>query len=1039
MSHLLSIKGLQTFKNPLNPPEGGLLKATNVVIDEPNVAECRRGFKEWGDTLPLTTDRVAQLIVYKDKVFRHFNTTLQYATSLGAYTSFTGAYAALEAGLRIKGVEASGNLYFTTTEGIKKISAVTASDFSPGMITNAGGLKALDFSLAADGSTGWLPSDLQVAYRILWGTKDLNSNLIYGAPSGRVLFTNTPTITHAVTITTDDFVNLIAHGFANGTEVYFKNIIGTTDISSVGTKYYVVNAAADKFQLTLDTSGAVVPINTAGTATLISRSENPPVDVQITLQVPAFATDDYFIQVYRTAAVDTTLFGGVVTDAAGDEMQLVDEFPYDGTSNPVISVDRTLEEFQQQGDYLYTNQNSGEGLLQANDRPPIAKDIALFRNSLFFANTKTTHKYELSLLSAEGLDTYSFAIGNSTLIRIYVFEEYDSTTDPNPSVANLTGGIIGVDIGGSPAQNIDQTARNLIQVINQDETNPVTAYYLSTDTTLPGQMIFENDVLTDLKFYLSVDNVAISAKFDPDLPVTLMTIAGIQTSTQFSDNEVAPNRVYFSKYGKPEAVPATNWLDVGTKDKSIYRILALRDSLFVLKEDGVFVLTGTSAPNFSVRLLDNSAPIIAPDSAAVLNNKIYCLSAQGIIEITETGIQVRSFEIENIIKSATREGMNFKFTSVGVGSENDRSYLLWLPEKITDTVATQCLRYNTFTNTWVRWEIECTAAVVNTFENKLYLGAGDRNRVYQERKSLTRFDYADREFTVNILDANSLIGNDVILNSTTDVEIHDALVQTQYVTISFFNRLLKKLDFDSGLADNDYFSTLEIVAGNNLQQKLTALDLKLQNDANIGTYVPVSFSSDFATQQTELNVLIGQLNNGVTGTAFKDYKESIGTVYYESLINAVTFATNRVTLDYALPLLFGDPVTIYKSIPCTVQWSPQHFGAADQLKQVAEGTIIVDKNNFSGAELRYKSDLSPSISAVPVTGRGIGVWGMFPWGETNWGGEGNDAPFRTFIPRDKQRCRYLTVEFFHDNARNTFRLIGLSLIPRLISPRGYNK
>lgn len=1120
MSHLLSIRGLVTYKNPLNPPEGGLNLADNIVIDEPSVAEPRRGFKDWGDSLPAAIDRIGQLFVYKDRIFRYYNSTLEFSDLLGNFTAFIGTYDELESGLRPKNVEANGNFYFTSTEGIKKISALTSADFTAGMITNAGGLKALDFELSADGTTGWLEADYQVAYRVVWGTKDRNSNLILGSPSGRVIYTNNPTTTHAITLEPDvtgisvsfnsttelvtspnytpanddiiyftsigsatgisintqyyvvnqsgstfqlsttqgglplnitangdgdmiavkSLITLTSHGFSDGDIVYFKNIIGTTDISSVGANYYVVNSTLNTFQISTTTGGSYITFQTSGSATLIARSENPPVDIELSIQVPAFATNQYFIQIYRTATVDTTLFQAGITDGAGDEMQLVDEIPYDGTSNPVITVDRTLEEFQAQGDYLYTNQISGEGILQANDRPPIAKDVALFRNSTFFANTKTSHKYNLSLLSSTDLDTYSFAIGNSNVVRIYTFSEYDSSTDPNPSIVTLTGGTIGADIGGSPAQNIDQTARNLIKIINQDSSNPVTASYTSTDSTLPGMIFLENDILTDLKFYVCVDNVAISGKFNPDMPViNPITTTSIQTSTQFSDNENAPNRIYFSKFGKPEAVPTVNYIDVGTKDKAIYRILALRDSLFALKEDGVFIITGSSAPNFSVRLLDNSAPIIAPDSAAILNNKIYCLATQGIIEITETGIQVRSFNIENLIRNATKEGMDYKYTSVGVGYENDRSYLLWLPTKIGDTVATQCLRYNTFTDTWVRWTISATAAVVNVVENKMYLGAGDRNNIYQERKTRTRFDYADREFEVGILDANSLINNDVILNTINNVEIHDALVQTQYITISFFNRLLKKLDFDPGLADNDYFSTLELIAGDNLRTKLQALDTKLQNDANIGTYTPVTFSADFQTQQTELNSLISQLNGGLVGTVFKNYRTSVGNVYWESIITATETFSNRVTLQYALPLLYGtdDPVMIYKAIPSTIQWTPQHFGAADKLKQVSEGTIIIDKNNFVGAELQYKSDLSQSFDSVPVTGRGTGVWGMQPWGEFIWGGEGNDAPFRTFIPRDKQRCRYLTVQFFHSNARNLFRLIGISLVPREISYRGY--
>src|SRR5690606_33655051 len=116
-----------------------------------------------------------------------------------------------------------------------------------------------------------------------------------------------------------------------------------------------------------------------------------------------------------------------------------------------------------------------------------------------------------------------------------------------------------------------------------------------------------------------------------------------------STNNESVNRVYFSKLGQPEAVPSVNYIDVGPQDQAIERIVALRDNLFVLKTDGVYIIDGVSAPNFSVRLLDNSSNIIAPDTAVVLSNQIYALSSQGVVTITETGVGIISRPIEDII------------------------------------------------------------------------------------------------------------------------------------------------------------------------------------------------------------------------------------------------------------------------------------------------------------------------------------------------------------------------------------------------------
>jgi hypothetical protein len=81
-------------------------------------------------------------------------------------------------------MEANRNLYFTTDEGVKKIDALGSA------VVNAGGIKALDGSAALTGSSGFMATNTSVAYRVVWGIKDANENLILGAPSQRILVSN---------------------------------------------------------------------------------------------------------------------------------------------------------------------------------------------------------------------------------------------------------------------------------------------------------------------------------------------------------------------------------------------------------------------------------------------------------------------------------------------------------------------------------------------------------------------------------------------------------------------------------------------------------------------------------------------------------------------------------------------------------------------------------------------------------------------------------------------------------------------------------
>jgi hypothetical protein len=647
----------------------------------------------------------------------------------------------------------------------------------------------------------------------------------------------------------------------------------------------------------------------------------------------------------------------------------------------------------------------------------------------------------------------------------------------------------------SIGQSIDETARSLVRVINKDSSSPVNTFYLSGPDDLPGIILFENRSLNDKSFNIGTNDNAIKNKFNPSLESTQtitaisaanptqitstahglttgdnifiygtdstptiqnkyeitfvdvnnftvpvdITIAGT-TGTFFkatveSDNEESPNRLFYSKINQAEAVPIVNFLDIGPKDQPIRRIIALRDNLFVLKDDGVYIVTGTSAPNFGSRLLDGSVQTFAADTPSVLNNKIYALTSEGVVTITESGVSLISRNIEDKILEFMNSRHAFKTVSFGFSSDSDRSYFLWAPSDVNDVIATQCYRYNSFTRTWTRWTVEATCGVVDTSEDMIYLGAGDRNFTIKERKNLDKTDYADRSFLLDIL-TDGVSGKELKISTAVNTEIGDVILQNQYVTLSQVNRLLKKLDIDVGLDDTDYFSTLEIIPGDNMKFKLDLLNSKLLADDSSGIVTARIFSIDFLTQQTQYNDLINELNNTSCDTFFKNFKESEGITPYESTVTFVDTLNSEVLVSFELPYLFG-AITSLRSISSDILWSPQHFGASDILKQIREGTIMFDQNNFLSASVGYSSDLSQNFEFIAFDGRGDGSWGNFTWGENTWGGQGSEVPLRTLIPQQKQRCRHLRVRFKHSNGRETYRILGISLEPRVMSKRAY--
>ncbi len=650
----------------------------------------------------------------------------------------------------------------------------------------------------------------------------------------------------------------------------------------------------------------------------------------------------------------------------------------------------------------------------------------------------------------------------------------------------------------SQSLSVEDTARSLERVINKDSLSPVNAFYLSGPSDLPGIILLEAKSLVDDPIFLAFGHSTTTPVFEPSLPVvrtvtnvttpnsittltnhefsagqsiyayikpaaiapilagrktvntaptpTSFTVTGFSTLVNYSsfdqaivfsadvvsDNSTNPNRVYFSKINQPEAVPFVNYIDIGPKDKPIQRVMALRDSLVVLKEDGVYIISGPAAPNFSVRLSDSSALTFAPDTATNLNNLIYVLTSQGVATVSETGVGIISRNIENKIQEVANAKFNYKLMSWGMSSESDRCYLIWLPEKTTDTFATQAFRYNTFTRTWTRWTKPANCGVVNPSDDKIYLGdASGRPYVVKERKNFERQDYADREI-IRIIGSSAISESTIILSSVTELEPGDVITQVQYLDINKFNRLLKKLDRDF-LPSSDYIS-LKATTGDSFATKLLQLSTKLQGE---GVMVPTSSNSNSATViRDDFNAIVNYLNSPAASTGFKNYKTVTDVLTYETLITAVNSKTNTITVNFMTKFVQGD-VSLFKAIKCLVQYAPQHFGKPESTKQVSEGTFIFDQNNFWGGTMAYASDRSFDFKSIEFSGRGPGYWDGYSWANAVFGGGGNEVPVRTLVPIDKARCRYLHVQFSHKNAREEWKLIGVSLEPREVSTRGY--
>lgn len=393
--------------------------------------------------------------------------------------------------------------------------------------------------------------------------------------------------------------------------------------------------------------------------------------------------------------------------------------------------------------------------------------------------------------------------------------------------------------------------------------------------------------------------------------VTLGTAWSLRSDTVVSTNEEKINRVYFSKLLQPEAVPLLNSIDVGSADRKILRIFPLRDSLFVFKEDGLFRISGETAP-FVLGLFDTSCVLIAPDSVAVANNIVYCWTTKGISNVTEAGVTEISRPIDTeVLKLASSNYPNFSKLTWGVGYDSDNSYTVYTNTNPSDAYATKGFRYSNLTNTWTNFNRSQTCGIVNIKDDKIYTGSGIKNVIDQERKSFDYTDYADREFAATVV---SVSGKTIELTSVADIDVGDVVNQ-------------------GGL---------------------------------------------------------------------------------EAVVLAVDTLNDTLTLNNIFAFTTGS-ITVFKAIPCKVQYSPVTFGDPLKLKQIYEATMMFNDKSFTTATASFSSDLVPNFYEIDFYGNGHNAV------------QTNAAPFRTIIPRNTQRCRYINVAFEHKIAREKWALYGITL------------
>lgn len=545
-----------------------------------------------------------------------------------------------------------------------------------------------------------------------------------------VSFSSPPHITMSANATGSHASTPIS--FYVGSQVGYRVLFGRVETDILGnttTRYGAPSAMA------VATNVSDSDVNVTVTATLPKNSEHV-----IT-----------FVQLFRSQQTATAAITPLDQMQLAYERELVHaDFAARTVSITDIAPDSTL------GIPLYTGTDR-EGILQANLPPPSCWDLTFFRNIGLYANCTQPSSVSVTLTavgSPSGLqsgDTITVVAGLNTSV-------YTAAGSENAASKQFK-----VSTGGTASQNIEDTVNSLIRVVNYDESMPVHVILTSTTTDLPGQMVFESDVPYGS---FTITASAHATAYNP----TLTALA--------SNSNYYNNGVFVSKSGELESVPGANILRVGDSSSPIYRIIALRDYVVVLKGDGVYKILGNTPNNLSVQPFDLTTKIIGPDTAVQLNSGVWMMSNQGVVSIDDAGVNAKSPPIDNILNEligSVITGLNE--TAFAVGYESDRKYILAVPQTDDDLFCQDQFVFNYVTNSWTTWDRNVHTGFIHSSEGALYIGRADGalDGISKERKSGTYRDYSDEDLSANITSVTSTTV--VVLDDVSTLSVGDILYQ----------------------------------------------------------------------------------------------------------------------------------------------------------------------------------------------------------------------------------------------------------------------
>lgn len=994
VSEVTSFRGLWTSPNDLPPPKGSLAVATNTAKYRSGILSPRRGeawlsYDSVGGTIDAITDFQGYTVV-------HYGTTIKYWTG-AAWSAYSGSFAP-RSGKPARFYESAGSLFFLSSAGVYELDSITGTWRLTGSPPGLAGTAVIRRTTS---ETGFATTNGQWAYRVVWGRNNANKRLQLGAPSGRFVMTAPANVVAAhaniAKLNTASLVTVTGttHGFVTGEYV---------DVTLGGAETWF---AAGRFQVTRvsDTSFTYSDALTNSSGS----TQNPAADITygftsrnatLTIPIPSDITTTDFLQVYRSAK------SADANSTPSDNMAMVYEKAptnLEITAASMTVTDITPDDVRQPA--LYTS--LGE---RPYARPPTCADAAEFRGGTLYACTAQLQSTDATLISASSL------VINDALVFVDSPDAQSTTTFRRIIYATATEDPAGpqfkVYSDGSVSQNIANTAKSLVRVINAQSTAnlPIYAEYASSDTEAPGRIRLYARSPSVGRFTFHVDlssaSKATAAAFIPALAYSttvtdLTRVGSTVTLTASIDHGLAVGQQFtLDRSSNTTAFP--------NGVKTVATVPTGATLTYTETGSATSGVTGFlySAPlgNFTSANSDfaNGLMWSLPDqpwAVPSVNFKFVGPSGSTQLSLVSTRDRVLIYTDKGLYQG-TGDGENWTFT------EYDVTINLQAPRT---AIAAAGKAYGWFEGGFA--EMTEAARVVS----------GPIDKTLRDLIASAQSTVASTAFAVGYESQN------MVLLFTPNAN-GDTAAKSVYVLHTDTGDWTGPWDLNSTgnagpIAGAGMVSPaddkLYLASGGLVAKELKSLTATDQVEAlRPGVLTDIVFHEPVGNVVAMLAGTISDLGSLLIGAKLFDSTSSA-----ESTITAVDSTAKTVTLVSATGFDSGDTVTLVTGpITAVIQPIAITEGEPGAQKVFREGNLQFRDSEFTSGSLTFATDLSPSFSAATT---------LTPPG----GSSANPTEIDFWVPESWRRGTRLSMKFSHGAVGETFALQGFKVTGRIASPR----